>query len=146
MDGSLPALLRQTKETVHWRTGPCNAWPYETFSDQMWCFKICLRSSAHPTGLEQRLTPLCLHLQNILAYQEELWNLWLGVISDHSGTGGMETLHSRVPTHNSQSDLLQRSKEIEQKTSMMVALPVRIQCQAYPHFGQQNGSIWCTLS
>ena len=152
MDGSLPELLWQTKETVHRRTGPRHAWPYETLSDRMWCFKICFWSSTHPTGLKWRPTPLCLHFKNILAHWKKLQNLRSRIVSDHLSTGRMATLHSRVPTHNGhllqpqEFDLLLRSKKTEQKASTMVALPVWIQRQTYPHFGKQNDPIRCALS
>ena len=148
MDGSLPEVFWQTKETIHWRTSPCNAWPHETLLDQVRCLKIRFRGGTYPAGLKQRQTPMCIYLEDILSNWEKLRNLWSGVISNHSSTRRVETLHSRVPTHDShlfwsqESDLLPWSKETEQETSAMVSLPVRIQHQAYPHFGQQNDSVW----
>ena len=148
MDRWLSTSLWQTEEIIHWRTGPDDARPNETFPDRNGHIKICNGSSAYPTGFKRRQTSHLFYLENSLSCRMKLWNLRQGIIGDHSSIGRMVTPHTRIATYDNciiwsqESHVPLRSEEIESTTSLMVLIPIRMWCETRAHSREQDGPIW----
>ena len=125
--------------TIHGRTGTIDAWPIKTIPNQIRCVKSSNRSSTYSTGFERWLTPCSIHIKDVHKY----WS----TPGNHSSLERMETLYPRIWTHHrhilwsQKPDVLQNSSEIEQQTSQMVTLLIRIWHQTDTSARIKNDSI-----
>ena len=127
--------LQQNEEMLHWRTCPYDARSNMTLPDRMWCIKICIWCSPYATQRQWWLTPMCLHIMDLLPDRTELWNLWLWTCIGDLSPSGMATLYSRIPTQNNnllgpqEPHIFLKHPETQSMTSSMVPPFIRIQHQ-----------------
>ena len=125
--------LRQNKEMLHWRTCPYDARSNMTLPDRMWCIEICIWCSPYATRCQWWLTPMCLHIMNLLPDGTELWNLWLRASIHDPSPSRMATLYLRISTQNNnlfgpqEPHIFLKHSETQSMTSLMVPPFIRIQ-------------------
>ena len=132
MDKRMPNIIWHPQTMFHWRTHTLDARSLKTIPDRIWCIKSCYRSCSHSSWPKWKSTPGGLPISDLYQHWTLIWNTQLRTLGNYLSTQRMETLHSRIWTHNRSSfqsqklDVLQNHPEIEWPTSLMVTVSLRI--------------------
>ena len=134
LDCWMSTSLWNSQKMFHRRTSADDAWSDKTILNQNGRLKICHWHCSYPVGLNWRSPSYLIYFENTFPCWTKLWNLQKRITRYYSCTWRMETLHSRIYTYHccpiwsQESHLLPHSQETDKTTSMMVLIPIGIQC------------------
>jgi len=111
----------------------------ETIHHWIWCLQVHHWGSYTTKGHEQRLPPLWIYITLLWHDTTKLWNIWPRTHGHSPRPWDMVTLPPRIPFPHGdplwpqESHILQNCPKIEQITSSIESIPIRIWFETCPH-------------
>ena len=139
LDRCLSRSVWEIERRIPENTSASDAWLNETIHHQIWCLQVCHWGSHTTKRHERRLPLLWIYISLLRCDTIKLWNIWPRTHRHSLCSWNMVTLPPRIPFPH--GDPIQPQKtsctseapEVEQTTSSIEPIPVRIWFETHPH-------------